>query len=191
MLGLLQDRPLRGSKLQQIISESSRPWVSHALLFMALVLAASEVPAAAGEIAGTIARVVSGDTLIIADGAVNREVRLADIGAPQGSAYYAPAAKTLLSNMVAGKPVRIVVTGSGGTNRSFGRVFVGELDVNLEMVRRGAAWVCLEYAADTGLLPYENDARRYRRGLWSHTWQIDTRVDCRRRPPAERSLAGP
>ena len=136
-------------------------------------------------------RVVSGDTLVVADNAVDREVRLADIGAPQGSAYYAPAAKTLLSNMVAGRQVRIIVIGSSGADRIFGRVFVGELDVNLELVRRGAAWVCLEYAADTGLLPYEIEAQRYRRGLWARTWQIDTRVDCRRRPPAERSLAGP
>jgi micrococcal nuclease len=140
------------------------------------------------EVVGPVVRVVSGDTLVVASGEGELEVRLADIGAPQGGAYFAPGARTMLASIVGRKPVRVRVTGDGGPARVFGRAYVGELDVNTELVRRGAAWVCLEYAADTGLFPWERDARRHRRGLWTYTWDIDTLVECRRRPPAERPL---
>ena len=61
---------------------------------------------------------------------------------------------------------------------------MGELDANLELVKRGAAWVCLEYATDTNLLPYERTAQRLQLGLWGRTWTVDAWVACRARPPA-------
>jgi micrococcal nuclease len=146
---------------------------------------------AADEVTGKVVRVSSGDTLVVAADAGEMEIRLADIDAPQGSQYYAPPARTLLANMVMDRPVRVVLTGHDGPSRAFGRVFAGELDVNLEMVRRGAAWVCWVYATDTNLLPYENDAIRYRRGLWAQTTQFNARVACGQRPPAERPASKP
>jgi micrococcal nuclease len=146
---------------------------------------------AADEVTGKVVRVPSGDTLMVAAPAGEMEIRLADIGAPQGSQYYAPPARTLLSNMVTDKAVRVVLTGHDGPKRAFGRVFAGELDVNLELVKRGAAWVCWVYATDTNLLPYENDAIRYRRGLWAQTSQFDARVACGQRPPAEHPVSKP
>ncbi len=160
------------------------PAHSIAALFIATLLGAMPACAFASEIVGPVARVASGDTLFVTSGARDIEVRLADIGAPQGGEFYAPAARTLLASIVADKSVRVEVTGSGGEGRVFGRVFVGELDVNLELVRRGAAWMCIEYAANLNLLPYENDAQRHKRGLWAQTSQFDARVDCRQRPPA-------
>jgi endonuclease YncB( thermonuclease family) len=159
----------------------------------ALVVALFSVPVAqaAHEFTGTGVRVASGDTLVVTSVEGDTEVRLADIGAPQGSAYYAPAATTLLSNMVLGSQVRVTVTGQSAPGHVFGRVHVGDLDVILALVQRGAAWVCLEYAADTGLIPYENDAMRYRRGLWAWTTQFDARVACQRRPPAEHPVGKP
>ena len=70
----------------------------------------------------------------------------------------------------------------------FGRVRRGELDVNLELVQRGAAWVCWDYAGDTAYLPYENQAQRARIGIWPRTLEIQVHVACRDRPPAERPL---
>jgi endonuclease YncB( thermonuclease family) len=152
----------------------------------ALVVAlCTEMSAQADEITGNAVRVLSGDTLVVATATGDTEIRLADIGAPQGSGYYAPSATTLLSNLVLDKQVRVKLTGSAGPNREFGRPFVGELDIVLALVQRGTAWVCWEYAADTSLLPYENDAIRYRRGLWAQTTQFDARIACRHRPPAE------
>jgi micrococcal nuclease len=134
---------------------------------------------------------LGGDTIVVAgDGGGTIEVRLADIGAPQGSAYYAPEARTLLQSIVEGKNVLIAVTGEPGPGRLFGRVHLGELDVNLELVRRGAAWVCWEYAADTSFAPWESDAKRWRRGLWAKTWEIEARTACDRRPPGGKRISG-
>jgi micrococcal nuclease len=133
---------------------------------------------------GSVTRVLSGDTLVVSDGKGELEIRLADIGAPQGSEYYTPASRMLLSNMVSGKTVRVVITGRDGANRAFGRVFVGPLNVNLALVQRAAAWLCIEYATNTDYLPYENDAIRFRRGLWHYTTQFDARNRCRAHPPA-------
>ena len=146
---------------------------------------------AADDFAGKAVRVSNGDTLILATPTGEIEVRLADIGAPQGSGYYAPSSKTFLSNLILNQIVRVTITGHDGPAHVFGHVAVGELDVNLELVQRGAAWVCLEYAANTNLLPYENDAIRYRRGLWARTTQFDARIACGRRPPAEHPVGKP
>ena len=146
---------------------------------------------AADEITGKVVRVPGGDTVVVAADAGEMEIRLADIGAPQASQYYAPPARTLLANMVMDRPVRVVLTGHDGPRRAFGRVFAGDLDVNLELVKRGAAWVCLVYAMDTNLLPYENDAIRWRRGVWAQTTQFDARVACDKRPPAEHPVSKP
>jgi micrococcal nuclease len=146
---------------------------------------------AAEDFSATVSEVTSGDTLQVADGERRLEVRLADIGAPHGSDFYAPGAQTLLSALVSDKTVRVVITGRSGPDRVFGRVYAGQLDVNLELVRRGAAWLCLEYADDTDYMPFENDARRYRRGLWSGTTAFDALIRCRQRPPAERPVGKP
>jgi endonuclease YncB( thermonuclease family) len=157
-----------------------------------LVTVSTALPAqGADEITGKAVRAPSGDTLVVTSAAGDTEIRLADIGAPQGSAYYAPSATTLLSNMVLGHQVRVRITGRSGPGRVFGRVFVGDLDVVLALVQHGAAWVCWEYATDTGLMPYENDAIRYRRGLWARTTQFDARIACRQRPPAEHPISKP
>jgi len=167
----------------------SRP--NGALVALLAALCSAMPAQAADEITGKAVRVLNGDTLVVATAAGDTEIRLSDIGAPQGSGYYAPSATTLLSNMVLGQQVRIKVTGHGGPNREFGRVFVGPLDVVLALVQRGAAWVCWEYAADTDLMPYENDAIRHQRGLWLYTTPFDARIACRQRPPAEHPIGKP
>jgi endonuclease YncB( thermonuclease family) len=145
----------------------------------------AQAAAAGSEIVGTVTEVISGDTLVVADGARRIEVRLADVNAPQGSDYFAPGARALLSGMAKDREVRVSVTGSAGPQAVFGRVTVVKLDVNLEMVKRGAAFVCWDLPVDTYFRPWENAAKRFRLGLWGSTWEIDARVECRRRPPVE------
>jgi len=137
---------------------------------------------------GEVVSVESGDTFVIAVDGRMIEVRLSDIGAPQEAQFYAPAARALLSGILQGREVVVIVTGRSAGEKVFGRAQVGELDVNLELVRRGAAWVCWEYSASTDYLPWENQARRARRGAWSSTPEIAALAECRRRPPAERPL---
>ena len=50
--------------------------------------------------------------------------------------------------------------------RTVGRVYVGGVDVNAEMVKQGAAWVYRKYAQDQALFRLEEQAKAARRGLW-------------------------
>ena len=47
-----------------------------------------------------------------------------------------------------------------------GRIYVDDLDVSAEMVRRGATWVYRKYATDKHLYALEDEARADKRGLW-------------------------
>jgi endonuclease YncB( thermonuclease family) len=164
-----------------------------ACLLAACALGFVALARAADEITATVTAVTSGDTLQVADGQRTLEVRLADIGAPHGSDFYAPAAQALLNAMVSGQSVRVAITGRSGTDRVFGRVFARGLDINLELVRRGAAWMCIEYAIDTDYLPFQREAQRRQVGLWAsaNTNDFDARNRCRQRPPAEHPVGRP
>ena len=161
--------------------------VLRVLLAVGAALAASAL-AQPPTIEGVVVGVESGDTMTVSTPQGQIEVRLADIGAPQGPQFYAPAARGLLSAIVQDRPVAVTVTGRKGDEAVFGRVRRGELDVNLELVQRGAAWVCWDYAGDTAYLPYENQAQRARIGIWPRTLEIQVHVSCHDRPPAERPL---
>lgn len=160
-------------------------------LVWALALSTGAALAAQETFEGTVERVVSGDTLIVRTATGPLEIRLADIGAPQGAEFFAPSSTTLLNNIVRDQTATITLTARDGTERAFGRVRVGRLDVNLELVRRGAAWVCWDYALSTDYMPFENRARRQRIGLWAGaTTELQARGFCRARPPANEPVGG-
>lgn len=59
-------------------------------------------------------------------------------------------------------------------DRLVARVFVGELDVNAELVRLGHAWAYRKYmrkGEDAGLCSLEQEARESRLGLWAISTQ--------------------
>jgi micrococcal nuclease len=150
---------------------------------VALTIAGTNPAVAAEEIAGKVAEVRSGDTIVIAAGQGTILVRLSDIDAPQGSEYFAPGSRALLNAMVGGKDVRVFVAGVAKDGPTFGRVHAGELDVNLEMVKRGAAYVCWDFAVETDYMPWEQRAKNAGVGLWGQNWEIQARGACLRRPP--------
>jgi endonuclease YncB( thermonuclease family) len=151
---------------------------------IALLLVAAQV-AGAVDLTGRVIAIETGDTLKLAT-TENRQVtvRLSDIGAPVGSNFYAPSARQLLANMVQDETVRVAVTAEGGPDHVFGHVYRGLLDVNLELIKAGAAWFCQEFATNTEYVPYQNQALRDQRGLWSMTSPFDALIRCRQRPPA-------
>src|SRR5210317_1829752 len=75
--------------------------------------------------------------------------------------------KIRLAELVFRKPVRVVYVDTDRYGRTVGRVYVGDLDVNAELVRRGAAWVYRKHARDESLFRLEDEARSARRGIWS------------------------
>ena len=76
--------------------------------------------------------------------------------------------KGKLSNSGAfGKQARVVVQDTDRFGRTVGRVYVGDTDVNAELVKRGAAWVYRKYAQDQALYRLEEQAKAAKRGLWA------------------------
>jgi len=158
----------------------------HACAIAALGALAAVVPreALAADITGRVTAVATGDTFTLSsDDKREITVRLSDVAAPVGGGFYAPSARQLLSNMILNEPVRVAVTAEQGPDRIFGHAYRGLLDVNLEMVKAGAAWTCVEFTSDTSYWPYQSQAMRRRLGLWSQTTEFDARIACRERPP--------
>jgi len=122
----------------------------------------------------TVARIVDGDTLDLADG---RTVRLVQIDTPElgsGDCYSRKAAAVLAELVPRGASVTLEADPHLDRVDRYGRLLRyvrrGGTNVNLELVRRGAATVWF-YQGDRGryadaLLRAAREARDARRGLW-------------------------
>ena len=121
-----------------------------------------------------MSRVVDGDTLVVRSGA---RVRLVQVDAPEAGGECHAGASTRELARLAPPGARVVLEADSRLDRvdAFGRllryVHVGGRNVNVELVRRGAAtpWF---YRGERGryaslLLGAVRDARAERRGLWS------------------------
>lgn len=62
--------------------------------------------------------------------------------------------------------MRVVQVDKDRYGRIVGQVFLGNMDVNAEQVKRGMAWVYPKYARDPKLYEFEREAKIDGRGLW-------------------------
>jgi len=116
---------------------------------------------------GVVVGIVDGDTadVRLASGMVR--VRLHAVDAPERDQPYGAASRQALSKLVYGKPVELEPIEQDRYDRLVARLWLGELDVNAEMIRQGAAWVYRRYADDPAYCAYEQAARHTKRGLWA------------------------
>ncbi len=136
-------------------------------MVVALVMLAA-LPVMAAEITGRVVRITDGDTLTVLNPAKRQiRVRLAEIDTPEARQPYGQRARQTLSNLTFGRVVRVTIQDTDRYGRTVGRVHAGTVDVNAEMVRRGAAWVYRQHSEDPALLRLEEEARQARRGLWA------------------------
>lgn len=135
------------------------------------VLAAVVTTAQSAEYTGKVVGVSDGDTLtlLVPDGASFKQVkvRLGEIDTPESKQPYGERAKQALSDLAYNKPARVVVQDTDKYGRTVGRVYVGGVDVNAEMIRQGAAWAYRQYLKDQSLLRLEAEAKAAKRGLWA------------------------
>lgn len=139
---------------------------------LVLVIVAALVLLAAAAFAAPItARVVGvhdGDTITVLTWDKRQiKIRFAEIDAPELSQPYGKKAKQLLSRMVFGKDVSITPMTIDKYRRIVARVSQGNSDINLAMVRTGAAWAYRKYLTDPLFLEAETEARNARTGLWA------------------------
>ena len=131
-------------------------------------------PTGAPATSGIVARVVDGDTIVLSNGV---RVRLVQIDTPEvgtGECFSRAAGRELRAMLPTGAAVTLVADGRLDQVDRYGRllryVFRDGRNLNLELVRRGAATVWF-YDGDRGryatqLLVAATAARSARRGLW-------------------------
>jgi endonuclease YncB( thermonuclease family) len=128
----------------------------------------------AKELIGQVIKVVDGDTITILD--ANNEqfkIRLSGIDAPEKNQAFGNVSKQSLSEMIAGKEVKVAYNKRGRYGRIIGKVLLNNEDVNLMQVKRGLAWHYKQYEReqevdDRALYAQEEYlAQKERIGLWN------------------------
>jgi endonuclease YncB( thermonuclease family) len=149
-------------------------WAYAALVLPSASLAALDVAATGGTNVVRVAWVSDGDTIVLTNRA---HVRLVQIDTPEvgsGECYSRAAARELRRLLPIGSSVRLEADPRLDRVDRYGRqlryVWRGGMNVNVELVRRGAATVWF-YDGDRGkyaskLLAAARQARAERRGFW-------------------------
>jgi len=142
------------------------------LLATLLLLFALPLAQAQQNISGT-ARAIDGDTLDLQ----GTRIRLLGIDAPeigqacrdaQGTPYpCGERARSVLAEMIAGRPVSCTIEREDRYRRALAVCTAAGIDLNAEMVRRGAAVAYI----DRRYLAQEQEARAARRGIWAGTFE--------------------
>ena len=142
-------------------------------------------------LSGKVVGVTDGDTITVLD-ADNQQhtIRLFAIDAPETSCHakqpstwddecvehsqpFGKAAKRSLAAMVFGKQVNVILEPGSTYGREIGTIWSGDINANLEQVRRGYAWVYRQYtrhmpdADRIAINAAEADAQEQHLGLWS------------------------
>ncbi|MBW2542941.1 MAG: thermonuclease family protein [Deltaproteobacteria bacterium] len=155
-------------------NEAWSPWL---LALAAAVFAASGCPAATdlpsasdadvSFLEGRVVGITDGDTLTLLVGREQVRIRLAQIDAPESDQPYGKKSKAALSALAFRKQAHVEVVDVDRYGRTVGEVFVGDVDVNREMVREGHAWAYTRYSHSTEIIELEDEARAARKGLWA------------------------
>ncbi len=138
-----------------------------AFAFSLISLAAFAAKPGAGTYEARVVHLRDGDSLIVSVGDDQREIRIAEIDAPERGQPWGKRAKQALARLVEGQSLRAVVIDHDRYGRDVAQVWVGEVCVGCELVRGGHAWAYRAYLRDKNLLRLEQEAREARRGLWS------------------------
>ena len=94
---------------------------------------------------GKVVGIADGDTLTLLIGNKPLKIRLAEIDAPERRQPYGTKAKHALSDLAFGKSARVVEIDRDRYGRIVGQVYVGDPDINTELVRQGYVWVYRKY----------------------------------------------
>jgi endonuclease YncB( thermonuclease family) len=116
---------------------------------------------------GPLVRVRDGDTLEVKVQGVVMDFRLAEVDAPESEQPYGRDARLELLNLVRDANLVLVPIDTDRYGRTVAYVWRGDLCVNRELVRRGAAWFYTRYSTSDALFHVEEEARAARRGLWA------------------------
>lgn len=132
-------------------------------------------------IAGVVVKVVDGDTITVDSGGTKVKVRLYGIDTPETEKIdrktgvvtkpgqpYGEEALRALTDKVSKQSVRLEVMAIDKYRRTVSLVWLGDREINREMVAEGWAWAYRKYLdpPDAYFLDDEDKARSEKRGIW-------------------------
>ena len=120
---------------------------------------------------GRVIKIVDGDTIDVALDSGPIRIRMQGIDAPERGQPMSGDATELLRDLVDEKEVELLPSGQYSFERMIARVYLGETDVNAEMIRRGLAMAerrfLREFDDGESYCEFEHDARSARLGIWA------------------------
>ena len=125
-------------------------------------------------IEGTVTKVMDGDTIEITDRYLTtHKIRFAHIDAPESNQEFGVASKNSLTALTNAKSVSAACDVRDMYARNVCTVKSGRINLNREQVKRGLAWVYVDYAPkNSTLYPVQRTARSAKIGLWSNPLAI-------------------
>ena len=129
-------------------------------LILAIVLSYCPIFAFSGKVVS----IHDGDTITILQNKQQIKVRLFGIDAPELKQPYGKKSKQFLANLIAGQIVEVEENGKDRYKRTIGIVYLGNTDINAQMVANGYAWVYRKFLKKYA--PQESKAKSQRLGLW-------------------------
>ncbi len=124
-------------------------------------------PGDEGVLYGPLVRVIDGDTLVVKIQGADMHIRLVGIDAPESDQPFGDTARSELASLIGEQPCVLVYEGGDAYGRLLAHLWIGDVYVNAEMVKRGMAWFDSASAPDNLLDSYEDEAREAKRGLWA------------------------
>ena len=118
--------------------------------------------------AKSIVAIWGGDNFEVMHDGLLHYLVLQGIDSPKpGQDYFGQSLKHL-DDLIVGRSFRVIIYGLDEEKREIARVFVNELDVNIEMLRAGLAWYDgNEFEDSRSFKLYEKAARDEKIGLWN------------------------
>jgi len=112
--------------------------------------------------------VTSGDAIVVKlDDKTQQIVRLEGIDCPEMKQAYGDSAKMATVALCFDKRVRVEKVGIDTYGRTLAFVYVNDLCINKELLRKGLAWHYKDFNDDPELAQLETEARTKKVGLWS------------------------
>lgn len=137
------------------------------LLFLLPILLSAQ------NLKGKIIRVSDGDTVILLDSEnTQHKIRLNGIDAPETGQPYGNKSKEHLSDLILGKTVSIKWKKKDQYKRILGVIYLGDTNINAEMIRSGYAWN-YKYSKDKYYIKLQEKAKSEKKGLWKDKNAID------------------
>ena len=139
------------------------------LLWSAALVLLGTVPTLAADFTGPVVSVLDGDMIEVLHHTNRERIRLSGVDCPEKGQAFGTRAKQATSGLVFGKDVIMQPHGRDNHGRTLADVFLPDgTHVNHELVKDGWCWWYQKYAPkDLVLRQLEQEAREYKKGLWS------------------------